>query len=452
MNSLHSTGKAPSHKISTDLRIFLWVLASAIPMLVLLLFIVFDGRLSTAMKILIAGISIAWVFIVASIVREKVIHHIRTLSNLIEAIRAEDYSLKSSRTREPGELAELYQQINALNDKLKESRQSEMELQNLLEKVVNQINVAIIACDANDCISLVNELASKLLKRKAEFLLGVELADTSLAALPLDKDSQLLDHSFPGADGRWQITQQYYRQHGKPGRIIFITDLKQVLSEEETSAWQRLIRVIGHEVNNSLTPITSICQTVDTLIQRPPEDRNEDDIREGLAVIAERAKGLKEFISVYSRIARLPEPQKVIFSVATLINKIRGMYKDDRVRFPENIPATELFGDPVHIEQILINLIKNGIEANHDGEEPLQVSIELNDEHCEFIILDSGKGISNPANLFVPFYTTKPQGAGIGLTLCRQIAAKHNGQVTLENRDDKKGAVAKLKLPLPLAH
>lgn len=451
MNSLRTTGKPPSHKISTDIRIFLWVLASAIPMLVLLGFLFFDEKLTTGMQLLISGISVGWVVIVASIVREKVIHHIRTLSNLIEAIRAEDYSLKSSRTREPGELAELYQQVNALNDKLKESRQSEMELQNILEKIVNQINVAIVACDVDDRISLVNKLASKLLRQSADSLIGSDLSSTPFSQLPLDKDSQLLDYAFPGADGRWQINQQHYRHHGKPGRILFITDLKQVLSEEETNAWQRLIRVIGHEVNNSLTPITSICQTVDTLMQRPYEERNEDDIREGLGVISERAKGLKEFISVYSRIARLPEPQKVIFSVGALIKKIRGMYQDAKVTFPENVPDIELFGDPVHIEQILINLIKNGIEANQESELPLEFSIELEDEHCEFIIRDKGLGISNPANLFVPFYTTKPQGAGIGLTLCRQIAAKHNGHVTLGNRKDTKGAVAKLILPRPLS-
>ena len=462
--SYRNSSKAPSHNIATDWRIFFTVLASAVPTFVLLIYVVVSDDLSFIVAASLILACLFWILIFASNVREKLVHHIRTMSNLIEAIRAEDYSLKSSRAREPGELAELYQQINALNTKLKSTRQSETELQNLLETVVNHINVAIIACDSEGYITLVNRLACKLLDKKSEFLINVALSDTALNQLPLDfleegshpnqsrskeHKSQLLEHVFPGAEGRWQINQSFYRHQGKPGRIIFITDLKQVLSEEEITAWQRLIRVIGHEVNNSLTPITSICQTLEKLMSLPEDKRDENDIREGLNVIAERARGLKDFISVYARIARLPEPQKVVFPVSTLMQKIKRFFSDQAVDISNTEIDLQLFGDPVHLEQVLINLIKNAVEASHQSEHPVEVRIEVNDHRCEFIIQDSGAGISNVANLFVPFYTTKSQGAGIGLTLCRQIAAKHNGQVSLENRSDKKGAVAKLILPLP---
>lgn len=457
----------PVHKLSSDWRIYLLVLVSAVPTLGLLTYLYFDAKLSTSVKISLTIISLLWIVVIAGSVREKIIHHIRTLSNLIEALRAEDYSLKGSRAREPGELAELYQQINALNNKLKESRQIEFELQNLLEKVVNQINVAIIACDADDCIRLVNKLASKLLNKSPQFLLGVELRDTELKNLPLDamdekKESQLIDYIFPGAEGRWQINQQFYRDQGRPGRIIFITDLKQVLSEEEVNAWQRLIRVIGHEVNNSLTPITSICQTVDNLLLRPVDERNDQDIRDGLTVIAERAKNLKDFISVYARIARLPEPQKVVFTAAELMQKIQRFFSptergEDATNFvavdcDTNVPSAKLFGDSTQLEQVLINLIKNAIEASGTTQQPVKVTVQISEERCEFVVTDSGTGISNPANLFVPFYTTKSQGAGIGLTLCRQIASRHGGHISLENRNDGRGTVAKLVLPLTKQH
>jgi nitrogen fixation/metabolism regulation signal transduction histidine kinase len=449
-----SSNKPPSHTIATDWRIFFIVLVSAVPTISLLAYIIVTDNLSLGLSFLLLAVCCSWVLIVASNVREKLIHHVRTMSNLIEAIRAEDYSLKSSRAREPGELAELYQQINALNTKLKGARQSETELQNLLETVVNQINVAIVACDSDGYITLANRLACKLLNKKADFLINVALNDTALAEIPFekfskDKDSQLLEHRFPGADGRWQIHQSYYRHQGKPGRILFITDLKQVLSEEEITAWQRLIRVIGHEVNNSLTPITSICQTLEKLLSLPQEQRNEEDIRGGLSVIAERAKGLKEFISVYARIARLPEPQKIVLQTSDLIKKLQRFFSDQAVIFSEVPHNIKLFGDPVHLEQVLINLVKNAVEASQNTESPVEVDIRIKDHRCEFVIKDCGVGISNVANLFVPFYTTKAQGAGIGLTLCRQIAAKHNGQVSLENREDSKGAIAKLILPLP---
>lgn len=459
-----NSSKAPTHSVSTDWRIFFLVLASAIPAFGLLIYIIITDQVSLLVALSLFFVCCLWSLIFASSVREKLIHHIRTMSNLIEAIRAEDYSLKSSRAREPGELAELYQQINALNTKLKSARQSETELQNLLETVVNHINVAIIACDSEGYITLVNRLACKLLDKKPEFLINVALNDTALNQLPLESlnedshpnnsrlkehKSRLLEHVFPGAEGRWQINQSFYRQQGKPGRIIFITDLKQVLSEEEITAWQRLIRVIGHEVNNSLTPITSICQTLEKLLSLPEDQRDEKDIREGLNVIAERAKSLKDFISVYARIARLPEPQKVVFPVNNLMQKIKRFFSDQAVTIADTEEDLQLFGDPVHLEQVLINLIKNAVESSHQTEKPVDVSIDLKDHRCEFIIKDCGAGISNMANIFVPFYTTKAQGAGIGLTLCRQIAAKHNGQVSLENRTDEQGAVAKLILPLP---
>ena len=449
-----TSNKPPSHTIATDWRIFFVVLTSAIPTLGLIAYVIFSEQLSLMVSLLLIVFCVVWVLAVASNVREKLIHHIRTMSNLIEAIRAEDYSLKGSRAREPGELAELYQQINALNSKLKTARQNETELQNLLETVVNQINVAIIACDSDGYISLANRLACKLLNKKAEFLLNVALTDTALKELPLsslpnDSQTKLIEHKFPGADGRWQIHQSYYRHQGKPGRILFITDLKQVLSEEEITAWQRLIRVIGHEVNNSLTPITSICQTLEKILSLPSEQRDDKDIRDGLNVIAERAGGLKDFISVYARIARLPEPQKEVFPVSQLLTKLQKFFANQPVVF-NAASKISLFGDPVHLEQLLINLIKNAVEASQNTNTPVTVSVQNDVEQCRFVIEDAGLGISNIANIFVPFYTTKPQGAGIGLTLCRQIAAKHNGQVSLENRDDSTGAVATLTLPMTI--
>jgi nitrogen fixation/metabolism regulation signal transduction histidine kinase len=430
------------------------ILAGGIPTAVLSGLLIFRSPLSNLAKATIILASLVWILITAISVRTRILHHLRTLSNLIEATRNQDYSMNSSQARESGQLAGLYEQINSLINSLKVGRQSEQELLNILEKVVNQIGVAIIVCDARDKIRLVNRVASTLLKSPMEELLGVDFGNTALAALPLTVEPQLLDHRFPGGDGRWQVSQQQYRHHGEPSRIIFITDLKQVLSEEEAIAWKRLIRIVSHEVNNSLTPITSLCQTLATILAKPDSSEYASDVLDGLRVIAQRAKGLKEFISAYARIARVPEPQKTLFSVAQLIDRVNCIFPHDRVEIVGNTPEIHLFGDLAHLEQALINLIKNGIEANESNTTgtntpAVKFSCRVRGEYCEFEVIDDGPGIRNPGNLFVPLYTTKSGGDGIGLVLCRQIAAKHFGEVTLENRTDSSGASAKLILPLP---
>jgi len=428
-------------------RAFLSILSTGIPAIALLVVLMASPEAhATAVAIVI--VSLAWVMLVAFRTRAGLLHHIRTLSNLVEATRAQDYSMKSPRARGTGELAELYRQINTLTDSLKVGRQSEQELLAVLEQVVNQIGVAIIVCDSFDRIRLANQLAGKLLKATPNELIGVDFADTALAGIALSAEPKLLDYCFPGGKGRWQMSQQYYRHLGKPSRLIFVTDLKQVLSEEEIAAWQRLIRVISHEVNNSLTPITSLCQTLSAILGAPDSARHTQDVRTGLRIIAERAKGLKQFISVYARIARLPEPQKVLFSAAQLLERLQGIFSQGLVELDGEVPEVRLFGDPVHIEQALINLIKNALEASAQSARPVKIACRIRGESCEFEIVDDGAGISNPGNLFVPFYTTKTEGAGIGLVLCRQIAAKHDGRVTLESRPEGRGAVARLILPL----
>jgi two-component system nitrogen regulation sensor histidine kinase NtrY len=445
-----SPSTPPRFRIATDVRVFLLVLSALIPISVLVAWLSMESDLPLSAQMLIVALLVGWILIVASSVRSELLRHVRTLSNIVESIRKNDYSMKGARAREPGELAELYRQVNELTNSLAASRQGEQELLDILEKIVSQINVAIVVCDPDDRIRLVNRLASALLRTHAEELVGIDLAATPLAKLPVSPEPRLLDFRFPGAEGRWQVSQHYYHHQGRASRILFIADLKQVLSDEEIAAWQRLIRVISHEVNNSLAPITSLCQTLTNILDKPDREQYADDVRQSLRVIAERANGLREFIGVYARLARLPEPQKVLFPVATLIDKLRGFFAGKPLEIAP-MPAITLFGDPVHLEQALINLVKNGLEANPADAPAIQLTCHVADGTCEFRVADRGPGISNPANLFVPFYTTKSEGAGVGLVLCRQIAAKHNGQVSLANRTDGPGAVAKLVLPLPPA-
>jgi two-component system nitrogen regulation sensor histidine kinase NtrY len=434
--------------MGTELRLFLLVLSSAIPATALT-WLSLASAAPLIAKITLAVVFLAWILAVATLVRGTLLRHVRTLSNLVESTRMQDFSVKAAGTREPGELGELYQQINTLTDSLKAARQGEQELLSILEKIVSQINVAIIVFDPRDRIRLVNQLASALLKAPADKLVGMDRAQTALAQLPVSAEPKLVHFRFPGAAGRWQVSQHYYRHQGEASHIVFIADLKQVLLDEEISAWQRLIRIISHEVNNSLTPITSLCQTLTGILAKL-DGVSTTDVREGLGVIAERARGLQDFISVYTRVARLPEPQKIPFPAAELAGKLQRIFTDRPLQIVP-FPEVTVFGDPVHLEQALINLIKNGLEANPSGAPAVRVSCQLSNGRCEFQVADYGPGVGNPDNLFVPFYTTKPEGTGIGLALCRQIATRHHGYVSLENRADGPGAVATLVLPLPPA-
>jgi nitrogen fixation/metabolism regulation signal transduction histidine kinase len=427
----------------------LWILSGAIPPVALCAYVAFAREVSMPVLDAFAIVSLGWLAIVATQVRATLLRHIRRLNNLVEAARAQDYSIRAVIGDEADDLAELYRQINTLINDLETGRHAEQELLAMLRKVVGQIRVAIVVCDAQDRIRLVNPAAAKLLCAAPGDMIGEAFERTALATLPLSAEPRTIDHTFPGAESRWQVNQLWYRHQGRPSRIVFIVDVRQVLADEEILMWQRLIRVIGHEVNNSLAPISSLCQTLETILARgDPRDVGES-VHEGLQVIGQRAKGLQEFISVYSRIARLPEADKVLFPVARLVERVRGMFPADRVALRGEVPDTRLFGDPVHLEQALINLIKNALEANAGSAEPVGFRCRIREEGCEFEIVDNGPGIANPGNLFVPFYTTKAEGAGIGLVLSRNIVAQHYGQLTLENRSDGRGAVARMRLPLP---
>ena len=335
-----SASVSPRRRLSATTALVLWILSGAVPSLLLWAAAAMrETRLSALVIGAFAAASVAWLAIVAMQVRASLQRHSRRLNNLVEAARAQDYMIRAVVGPETGELAELYRQINALINDLESGRHAEQELLAMLRKVVGQIRVAIVVCDAQDRLRMVNPAAAALLGVAADALVGSAFADTPLADLPLSVEPRIIDHAFSGIESRWQVSQLWYRHQGRPSRIVFIVDVRQVLVDEEILMWQRLIRVIGHEVNNSLAPISSLCQTLETLLSRGDIEARQDAIREGMQVIGQRARGLQEFISVYSRIARLPEPDKVLFPVRHLVDRVRGMLQDPTTwgAFPEPV-------------------------------------------------------------------------------------------------------------------
>jgi len=367
----------------------------------------------------------------------------RTVGNLIAAIREGDYSLRMRHRGQPA-LAELADEINQLAGQLHAQRLRSEEALRLVDSVVEGIEIAIFALDEDGRLRLANPAACRLLQRPQAQLLGRPVAELELADLPKDDAQTVLEWVFPGGAGLWQLSRRGYRVEGRQHTLLFVQDLKQVLRSEELKAWRQLIRVLSHEVNNSLGPIASVGATLSKLVQAGPGNEHSEDLLQGLGIIEERAQRLAEFVRRYAALARLPEPHKQVFDLTALLQSLPALRPEARLQLDGPSLPCPFYGDPVQIEQLLINLIKNGEEA---GGAPLTLRWQA--APLQISLQDQGSGIANPANLFTPFYTTKVEGSGIGLVLCRQIAEAHHGSLLLRNREDGPGCEAVLRFAVP---
>ncbi|HEY7480742.1 MAG TPA: ATP-binding protein, partial [Gemmatimonadales bacterium] len=255
------------------------------------------------------------------------------------------------------------------------------------------------------------------------------------------------DATFPGGAGRWEVRSGTFRQDGLPHQLLVISDLSRVLRAEERSAWQRLVRVLGHEINNSLAPIKSIAGSLRSLADRatrPPDW--EHDLRSGLEVIEGRSEALGRFMGSYARLARLPQPRLGPVDVTTWVRRVAALETrlEPRVR---GGPAVSVTADGDQLDQLLINLVRNAADAALETGGGVEIGWRISAGVLEVVVEDEGPGLPDPGNLFVPFFTTKASGSGIGLVLSRQIAEAHGGALTLEPRQDRRGARACLRLP-----
>jgi nitrogen fixation/metabolism regulation signal transduction histidine kinase len=379
-------------------------------------------------------------------VRERVVFPLQTLSNLLAALREGDFSVRGRSPRPDDALGEVMREINTLGSTLREQRLGAMEATTLLRTVMREIAVAIFAFDENQRLRLVNRAGERLLAAPAERLLGQTAVELQLDVCLDGPAVTTLQTVFPGGVGRWGVRRTRIREHGLPLELLVISDLTQALSEQELHAWQRLVRVLGHELNNSLTPIKSIAGSLEAIVAREPlPDDWRDDMRRGLNVIMSRSDSLSRFIGAYARLAKLPRPQLQPLSVADCVGRAVSF----ETRLPVQVeygPSLTIQGDPDQLEQVLINLLRNAADASLTTKGSVTVGWQR-DTMLEIWIKDEGPGLSSTANLFVPFFTTKPGGSGIGLVLSRQIAEGHGGALSLENRVDGPGCVARLRLP-----
>jgi nitrogen fixation/metabolism regulation signal transduction histidine kinase len=249
------------------------------------------------------------------------------------------------------------------------------------------------------------------------------------------------------------MRRSQFREGGRPHHLVVIADLSRTLREEELQAWQRIVRVLGHELNNSLAPIKSIAGSLQTLLKSPRRAPDwEDDMRGGLEIIGSRAESLARFMHAYTRLARLPQPTRAPTELRPLVQRVVALEPRITVAILPS-PDLTLACDAAQIEQVLINLVKNAVEAALEQQANGRTSAGVRlawrkvAATVEISVEDDGPGIAQATSLFVPFFTTKPEGSGIGLVLCRQIAENHGGTLTLANREDASGCVAALRLP-----
>lgn len=428
-------------------RIVLLALGGAVPALLLATLLLprlgFADSVDRLIVVLLLGV---WIGFAVAIYRATV-EPLRSIANLLEALRGGDYAVRGRHARKGDALGDIVLEVNRLGATLRAQRFEALEASALLHKVLAEVDVAVLAFDGEGVIQLANRAAGELLRRRAETLAGLTAGEVGVAGLMEGPAVASEPYAFPARSGRWQIMRETFREGGRQFRLLVITDLSQALREEERHAWRRLIRVIWHELNNSLAPIKSVIETSRDALAAGPLDADERmELSQSLAVMAERAEGLRRFLSRYSELARMPAPTLVDSNAGALLRQVAAVQLPGRVQItpPERLTVR---CDADQLQQALINLVRNGIEATTDGAEPVQLRAVLARDTVVFEVEDSGSGVANTDNLFVPFFTTKPGGSGIGLLLARQVAEAHGGTLSLQNRTDRSGCIARLVIP-----
>jgi len=432
-------------RLRSQNRIFVLVLLAALPAWLVALNWVLEAQ-SIFRWLLIAGAALATVAMAFGI-RQRLVFPLRSLANLLEALREGDYSMRGRHADPDDAFGEVMVEVNELSSTLHSQRLHALEADVLLNKIVSEIDLAVFAFGAQRDLRLVNRAGQRLLGADVTSLLGRNAGEFGFDSLLDQPSGQVVTQVFPGASGRWEVRHRSFRESGVAHELLVISDMSRALRDEERRAWQRLIRVIGHELNNSLTPIQSIADTLRDLTAADPRpDDWQTDLTSGLEVIRDRAESLGRFMTTYARLARLPAPKTRLVEFSDLVKRAVSLDGSQQVQVTGG-PATQLELDPDQIEQVLINLLKNAVEA---AGELGQVSVSWfrQGEWLRVEIVDNGPGLSRTDNLWVPFFTTKPGGSGIGLVLSREIIENHGGAIALENRKNQSGCMAWVCLPV----
>ena len=433
--------------LTHDRRVVLLGALAALPGAAAALVLLWTGDYTPKLRWTLTAAILVAALLLLNALWERVVRPLQTVSNLLAAMREEDFSIRARGARGNDPLGEVLIEVNALADTLRQQRLGALEATALLSRVMAEIDVAVFAFDEQGELQLTNRAGERLLGQPAARLLGRSARQLRLEECLAEDTPRVLDAAFPGGSGRWEVRRSSFRQGGRPHHLLVLSDLSRPLREQERQAWQRLIRVLGHELNNSLAPIQSIAGSLSGLLalESPPADWRED-AEKGLAVIASRAEALSRFTGAYARLARLPPPRLSAVDLPALLARVAGLETRLPVQLEAGPPVT-LSADPDQLEQLLINLVRNAADAAQETHGGVAVAWRAAGGGVEIDVTDEGPGLPDTTNLFVPFFTTKRGGTGIGLVLSRQIAEAHGGTLALENRKGARGCIARLRLP-----
>jgi two-component system nitrogen regulation sensor histidine kinase NtrY len=433
-----------NRRLSFERRVRIWLTARTAPSVVAVAVLTWVHTQSLTYTASAAAVAALLIAIAAGYFFEQLIRPLQTLANVVAALREDDFSFRARGARRGDALGDLALEINSLAGTLQTQRAAARDALTLVERVINSMQSPVLAFDAAGALRLLNPAAADAFRLTRRLALGRPAAELALDNLLHTSDEDL--YNTPSS--RFSIRRTTFRLHGVPHTLFVLSDVAAALREEERLAWQRLIRVLSHEINNSLTPIKSLAGSMRSRLAQPPF--NPEDLHRGLTVIEDRAASLNRFLTAYQQLTRLPPPALKPLFLSSVVSSVVPL----ETRLPvavERGPETLLLADSDQLQQLLINLIRNAVEAalaNPHTAPRVIVSWSRTPTHAVLRITDSGPGLLNPSNLFVPFYTTKPEGSGIGLVLAQQIASAHKGSITLTNNPLPPGCVAELRLPL----
>jgi PAS domain S-box-containing protein len=440
------------HKpLSHDLKIFALALASGLPAVVVALILLWNGDFSARVQwTLTVLVGAAWMGF-AFTLRHHVVRPLQTISNMLAALHEGDYSIRARQYRGDDALGLAMIEVNTLGETLRSQRLDAVEASALLSKVMEEIDVAAFTFDEGGTLKSANRGGQRLLGRSADDLVGKNASELGLQPCLEGETPRLMEHAFTGQGGRWELRRSVFRESGLPHHLVVLSDLTRALRQEERQAWQRLVQVLRHEINNSLAPIQSLAGTMRRIITRKPRAGDwEDDLSQGLDIITERSGALSRFMASYAQLTHLPKPKLKPLDVEGWVKRIAGLETRLKVDVTPGPPAS-IPADGDQLDQLLINLVRNAVDAALETDGGVRVGwthADDVDSYVEVSVQDDGPGLTNTDNLFVPFFTTKPEGSGIGLVLSRQIAEAHGGSLVLVNRAEARGCEARLRIPV----